>query len=304
MTNIEEFYNRIKKRYGDVDPEALEAVLAPITIPIKEIDKIVFKVKGQTHWRATFKIEINQRFYELLEKGMTGKFVPRDYVENNGIWREICKGRIIDFDLNNNLAIGEIYVGKEKSALEGALAELTVQDYLEVDQYGASAKVLSSLAEYYLAKHGNARGYLVKRMPEDTAKHIGAYYNYDFQFIKNGIIKKVEAKSLWGTNTDYARLIHSTTTKPKGDPKAWTAEQIKNYYPTSSCKFSTQDIFAVNLFLRTGNIKDFAFAKSISTADDPNGLPYASKFPEHVNQNPKCLIDNKTWFASIDEVWN
>lgn len=304
MDNIEDFYNRIKKRYGDVDPGALEAVLAPIAIPIKDIDKTIIKLEGQSHWRATFRIDVDDSNIQFMQRGMTGKFVPQTYVEDNGVWREICKGRIIEIDNVHNIAIGEIYVGKQKTHLESALQELSANDYLEVDQYGASAKVLSSLAEYYLAKHAEERGYNVKRMPEDTAKHLGAYYNYDFEFEKHGVVKKIEAKSIWGTNTDYARLIHSTTTKPKGDESKWTEEQKKNYYPTSSCKFSTQDIFAVNLFLRTGNVKDFAFAKSISIADDPNGLPFASEFPNHVNQNPICKIDGKTWFSTIDEVWD
>lgn len=81
-------------------------------------------------------------------------------------------------------------------------------------------------------------------------------------------------------------------------------EQRRTYYPTSSCKFSTQDIFAVNLFLRTGKITDFAFAKSISIANDPHGLQYAEEYPDHVNQNPICKVDNRTWFSTIDEVWD
>lgn len=304
MKDLEQFYKRIKRRYGDIEPEALEAVLAPIAIPIKDLDKNVFKIEGQSHWRASFRIDLNGSNIQFMQRGMTGKFVSKSYVEEGGIWKEICKGRIIEIDTANNVALGEIYVGRQKSHLLQALEVLNSSDYLEVDQYGASAKVLSSLAEYYLAKHAEDRGYSVKRMPEDTARHLGAYYNYDFEFIKNGIVKKVEAKSIWGTNTDYARLIHSTTTKPKGSENEWTEDQKKTYYPTSSCKFSTQDIFAVNLFLRTGNVKDFAFAKSISVAEDPNGLPFVANYPEHVNQNPKCEIDGKTWFSDIDEVWN
>lgn len=303
MDITERFYDRIKKRYGDVDMEALEAVLSPIIIPIKDIDNNIYRAVGQSHWRATFHIDIHPNWAHVMQRGMTGKFVPKEYVEENGIWREICKGRIINADFDKMQAEGEIYVGKHKTYLEEAVKELSVGDYLEIDQYGASAKILSSLAEYYLAKHATDRGYVVRRMPEDTARHLGAYYNYDFEFEKNGVTKKIEAKSLWGTNTDYARLIHSTTSKPKGIEANWTSEQRKTYYPTSSCKFATQDIFAVNLFLRTGNIKNFAFAKSISKANSKNGLPFAAKYPEHVNQNPLCKIDNKTWFASIDEVW-
>ena len=73
---------------------------------------------------------------------------------------------------------------------------------------------------------------------------------------RGGMQKRLEVKSLWGTNTRFARLIHSTTTKPTGDPNTWTPQQKANYYPTSSCKFATQDFFAVGTFLRTGNSRN------------------------------------------------
>ena len=115
--------------------------------------------------------------------------------------------------------------------------------------------------------------------------------------------RDIPVKSLWGTNTRFARLIHSLTSKPKGDPSTWTPQQKANYYPTSSCKFATQDFFAVSLFLRTGNITDFAFARSVPRDQQPHGLPCARRYPEHVGQNPLCSVGDGTWFASLDEVW-
>ncbi|ONN57212.1 hypothetical protein AC057_08875 [Acinetobacter genomosp. 33YU] len=118
------------------------------------------------------------------------------------------------------MAVGEIYVGNSSlKSLQTQLTDLSENDLLEIDQYGAAAKVLSSLSEYYLAQHGKENGYKVIRMPEDMAKHLGAYANFDFTFEKNGVKKTIEVKSLWGTDTRYARLIHSTTTAPKGDPR-------------------------------------------------------------------------------------
>lgn len=303
MDNSKALLDRIRKRYGNIEPEALEAILTPVLIPVIDIDKNIVKLQGQTHWRASFVINIEDAWAPLMQRGTTGKFVPASYTDG-GVWREICKGRIIDVDWVAKKAYGEVYVGKKKTDLSDAVKELNVGDFLEIDQFGASAKILSSLAEYYLAKLAKEQGFKLLRMPEDTAKHLGAYYNYDFEFEKNGITKKIEVKSLWGTNTNYARLIHSTTSKPKGPENTWTAEQKRNYYPTSSCKFATQDIFAVNLFLRTGNIREFAFARSVSIADKPYGLPYAEQYPEHVNQNPICEIGNGSWFATLDEVWN
>ena len=220
------------------------------------------------------------------------------------VWREIAKGRIIEVDANTGIASAEVYTGGPRRKLVAALQELEQTDLLEIDQYGASAKVLSGLAEYQLVEAVQNAGFAVRRMPEDMAKHLGAYPNFDFELEKDGVIKKVEVKSIWGTNTEYARLIHSTTTRPAGAEAGWTADQKRNYYPTSSCKFETQDIFAVSLFLRTGNIRDFAFARSVPRDQAAYGLPRAEKHPAHVHQNPSCQVGDGTWFATIDEVWN
>ncbi len=286
--DYKDLFEKLAKRYSGTDPQALEKVLCPILIPIHSLDKTIVKLPGQSHYRASFSILINEPYRELMQRGRTGKFVPKQYVEG-GPWREIAKGRIIDIDNEKNIATGEIYTGGTRADLEEALVELSNEDYLEIDQYGAAAKVLSALVEYSLSRIVSERGYKVRRMPEDVAQHLGTYYHYDFEFERNGVIKRVEVKSLWGTNTKYARLIHSKT---RG-------------YPTSSCRFDTQDIFAVSLFLRTGNIQDFAFARSIpKDINKPYGLPRSSKYPDHVHQNPSCETGDGTWFGSIDEVWN
>ena len=281
-----ELFDRLTKRYGGATPQALEGILCPVLIPIRTLDKAVFKVSGQPHWRASFTVSIDKQCEDLIVPGRTGKFVPNAYKSGGG-WKEIAKGRILKIDSKAGIAEGEVYCGGRKRDLEVALTELSVNDHLEVDQYGASAKVLSGLVEYSLVQVLKEAGFTVRRMPEDMAQHIGTYRHYDFEVTKDGITKKVEAKSLWGTNTKFARLIHSLT----------------DGYPTSSCKFETQDFFAVSLFLRTGDIRDFAFACSVPKSVRPYGLPCAGKYPAHVNQNPTCEIGDGTWFASLDEVW-
>lgn len=303
MTDEIDYLHILTRRYG-ATPEALAAVLCPILMPIKTLDKEIIKLPGQNHWRATFTAEITEANKGVVARGRTGKFVPSLYGTGQPGWREIAKGRIIEVDHSANLAMGEVYVGAKKNELQLALEQLTEKDYLEIDPYGAAAKVLSGLAEYHLVRNLEERGYTVLRMPEDMARHLGHYANFDFSVEKNGVSKKVEVKSIWGTNTKFARLIHSTTTRPTGDEVNWTPEQRANYYPTSSCKFTTQDIFAVSLFLRTGNITDFAFARSVPKDIQPHGLPRTAEYPEHVNQNPLCTIGDGTWFASIEEVWN
>lgn len=288
--DYEQMFNALCMRYHGMTADSLQRILCPMLVPISKIDNTVFKVPGQHHWRASFEITISDEYSELMTVGRTGKFVPHSYAIGKGIWHEIAKGRIIKVDWNKGIAYGEIYFGNSsKTDLENALKILTVNDYLEIDQYGASAKILSALVEHNLADLAKSSGYHVTRMPEDCAKHLGAYYNYDFEFSKNGITRKVEVKSIWGTDTRFARLIHSKSPT----------------HLTSSCKFETQDIFAVSLFLRTGNSMDFAFAKSVSNIDDPvHGLPHATGYPDYVTQNPLCEIDNVIWFDNIDGVWN
>jgi hypothetical protein len=279
-------FERLTKRYGGATAEAMEGILCPVLIPIRSLDKAIFKIPGQPHWRASFTIGIDRECEDLIVPGRTGKFVPNSY-EAGGGWKEIAKGRILKVDEKAGIAEGEVYCGGQRKDLESALAELGGDDYLEIDQYGASAKVLSGLVEYSLVRVLKEAGYTVRRMPEDMAQHIGTYRHYDFEAEKGGVTKKIEAKSLWGTNTKFARLIHSKT----------------DNYPTSSCKFETQDFFAVSLFLRTGNIRDFAFARSVPKDVKAYGLPRAEKYPAHVNQNPTCEVGDGTWFATMDEVW-
>jgi hypothetical protein len=287
VVDYKALFERLTRRYGGATPEAIEGILCPVLIPLRTLDKTVFRIVGQPHWRASFTIGIDEECEDLIVPGRTGKFVPNSYAAGGG-WKEIAKGRILKVDTKTGVAEGEVYCGGKKKDLELALADLTADDYLEIDQYGASAKVLSGLVEYSLVRVLKETGYTVRRMPEDMAQHIGTYRHYDFEVEKGGVTKKIEAKSLWGTNTKFARLIHSKTED----------------YPTSSCKFETQDFFAVSLFLRTGNIRDFAFARSVPKDVKPYGLPRAEKYPAHVNQNATCEIGEGTWFATLDEVWN
>lgn len=294
----------LTRRYK-ADPKALLAVLCPLLVPIRSLDKKVFVLEGQKHARASFTVELTEENYGILVRGRTGKFVPKSYADGEPEWREIAKGRIIEVDLNKGEAAGEVYLGfgGKVRELELAIEQLSTNDFLEVDQYGLAAKALSGLAEYYLVTNLRDRGYRVFRMPEDMAAHLGSYANFDFEVEKNGVRRRVEVKSLWGTNTAFARLIHSTTTSPRGEPSSWTDQQRANYYPTSSCKFATQDFFAVSLFLRTGNIEDFAFARSVPRDVQPHGLPRSRNYPDHITQNPSCAIGDGTWFGSLDEVW-
>lgn len=296
----------LSRRY-QASPEALIAVMCPLLLKLRSLDRHIFKAPDTKHLRASFTVEITSENAEVLISGRTGKFVPASFAGDSAqTWREIAKGRITEVNGLTGIASGEVYLGfggNNRKILELALSELADDSLLEIDQYGAAAKALSGLTEFYLGQHLRKHGYDVARMPEDMAAHLGAYANYDFQIWKNGIRKRLEAKSLWGTDTRYARLIHSKTTAPRGPASEWTKQQILNYYPTSSCKFATQDFFAVSLFLRTGSITDFAFARSAPKNVLDHGLPSNSNYPEHVSQNPLCSVGDGTWFSSIDEVW-
>lgn len=285
--NAEKVLSMLTRRYGRIDQKALIAILCPALIPIDTLDRRIYKERGRAHYRAGFSLRITEQNEHLMQKGRTGKFVPKSYVEGS-VWNELAKGRLLEIDWSHRIAHGEVYIGSSsrKADLEEAVTLLTEDDYLEVDQFGASAKVLSSLVEYAFAAEAKKEGFIVRRMPEDTAKHVGEYYHYDYEIECDGSVKKVEVKSLWGTNTQYARLIRSKTKDN----------------PTSSYRFDTQDIFAVNLFLRTGSVYDFAYARSVPVDEKPYGLPRATKYPTHVNQNPPCSIGDGSWFGTLQEV--
>jgi hypothetical protein len=198
----EESMKMLTRRYT-AEPEALIAVLCPLLVPIHTLDKRIFTVEGQSHSRASFTVRVNTETSGVLVRGRTGKFVPASYGEGEPGWREIAKGRIIDVDAKTGIAEGEVYLGfggKEKQ-LRTALAELSQYDFLEIDQYGVAAKALGGLSEYYLVEHLKSCGYHVVRMPEDMAGHLGAYMNFDFLIERDGVKKRLEVKSLWGTNT-------------------------------------------------------------------------------------------------------
>ncbi len=210
----------LTRRYG-ADPTALMSVLCPLLVPIRSLDKKAFVSPGQKHFRASFTVQITDENFEVMIRGRTGKFVPAMYGGGEPGWREIAKGRITSVDYRSGIAKGEIYLGfgGGEAPLALALEQLSEKDFLEIDQYGAAAKALSGLTEYYLVKHLRSRDFAVVRMPEDMASHLGHYANFDFLIKKDKREKRLEVKSLWGTDTRYARLIHSTTTKPKNERK-------------------------------------------------------------------------------------
>ena len=214
---------RLLTRRYQADPQALIAVLCPLLVPIHTLDKTISILPGQKHARASFTVQLTDETYSVLVRGRTGKFVPAGYGSGEPGWRVIAKGRIIDIDPARGIAEGEVYLGfgGNEAILSKAIEQLSTHDFLEIDQYGVAAKALSGLTEYYLVRDLKARGYRVFRMPEDMARHLGSYMNFDFIAEKNGRSRRLEVKSLWGTNTRFARLIHSTTTKPKGEPDTW-----------------------------------------------------------------------------------
>jgi hypothetical protein len=161
------------RRYGGSTPEAFQAVLSPLLIPIRSLEKTVLRLPGQNHYRASFTVAIDNTNRSVLTRGRTGKFVPAAFLSGATIWREIAKGRIIDVDAANGVASGKVYVGSQRAELLRALEVLSDNDLLEIDRYGAAAKVLSGLAEYFLVETVTKSGYRVRRMPEDMAQHLG-----------------------------------------------------------------------------------------------------------------------------------
>ncbi len=276
------------QRFKGATLDMLEEVLVPLQVPLDSVGKEVRRYG--THYGVSFSIKAGTE-HPTITRGRTGKVVPKELLDGLAGWEELLKARI--HEAREGKADGELHA-INKTELIKRLNRVRVGDILELDRFGVTAKLESALTEAVLVAHGLQRGYRVTRMPEDIARHLGTYYHFDFLFEKGGVTKRVESKSLWGTDTRKARLIHSKSAS----------------HVTSSAKFKTQDIFAVNLWLRTGTITDIAFARSIAKDENhPYGLPMATKegggaLPEYVHQNPDCEIGDGVWFGSIDDVWD
>lgn len=280
------------RRFGGATVEMLNRVLTPYRLRIVEIADAKDQ-KTKRHFRA----EVTGDIWTTFEQGTTGKVVPRSYVEGTSSWREIVKARILQSFPTH--VEGELYFAGPR--LKAALAEVKIGDYLEIDPFGVTSKIESALAEAAFFREAESRGFKVIRMPENVAMHIGTQNYYDFRLQKGSKEYWVELKSLWGTDTTKARLIHTVSREGTGKNKAREDRQI---WRTSSCRFRDQDIVAVSMWLRTGRITDFAYALSVPSSEHETwGLPAVPKFPEHVTQNPSVPDPpSGVWTSDLLEV--
>ncbi|MDH5439233.1 MAG: hypothetical protein OEZ48_03690 [Candidatus Bathyarchaeota archaeon] len=300
------FVTELLKRYQGITFELLKKAIIPLRLELAQIDD------------TTFQTGIEREIVHLVP-GRTGKIAPKRYLSGLVPWREILKARITDS--KGNRVSGEFYM-MHKSDLRKGLKEVQLEDFFEMDRFGVTSKLESALTEMAFVDVAQEQGYSVQKMPDnlaiDAKKYLERYLkqvglpkaildilekdtrakgwpNFDFLIGKGNILKRVEVKSLWGTDTSKARLIHS----------------LGGRWKTSSCRFEDQDLFAVNLWLRTGNIRDFAFAPSILRDNKHlSGLPAATSrtakgkvfLDDYVHQNPDCEVGNGSWFATLDEV--
>lgn len=281
------------RRFGGATTEMLNRVLTPYRLRIIEISD----VKEDRKRKKRFRAEVTGDIWTAFEQGTTGKVVPRNYVEGNSSWREIVKARILrSFPA---YVEGELYFAGAR--LKAALAEVKTGDYLEIDPFGVTSKIESALAEAAFFRQAESQGFGVVRMPENVAMHIGTQSYYDFRLQKDGTEYWVELKSLWGTDTTKARLIHTVSREGAGKNKARKDRQV---WRTSSCRFQDQDIFAVSMWLRTGRITDFAYALSVPSDKHRKwGLPKVPKYPKHVTQNPSVPDPpSGVWTSDLLEV--
>jgi hypothetical protein len=256
----------------------LERVLTPYRLKLSAVKQ----TKEGRRIKAHFDADVPPDVWSAFVEGTTGKIISRDHVEGNGVWGEIIKGRILSS--KGNSVSGELYF--DSARYSRALERVKEGDYLEIDPFGVTSKIESALCEAAFFRSATDQGFVVTRMPENVAKHVGTQNYYDFRLEKGGRIYRVELKSLWGTDTTKARLIHTVSKEGSGSGKN-RAREDKQVWSTSSCRFADQDIFAVGLWLRTGRITDFAYALSESSDSCKEwGLPKATKHPSHVTQNP------------------
>lgn len=286
-TSIGDLGSQLLNRFDGATAEMLAEVLTPLQIEIVEVDQDSIEKRGSS-WSILFKGRPGNENTHV-QRGRTGKVVPLGSTIGEEPWREIIKARI--HWAEEGYCHGELHAPRKADLLVRLKEVEPGKVVLELDRFGAAAKVESALTEVAFERQAIGEGFQLWRMPEDTARHIGTYARYDFHVRdpESGVEKRFELKSLWGTDLRYARLISSKTATNK----------------TSSPKFESQDFFAVNLWLRTGKITDIAFARSTPrTEENPHGLPRASKFPDYVNQNPPLDVGDGTWFSTIRAVWD
>lgn len=278
-------------RFGGATVEMLDRVLTPYRLPVSSID---VAPDGKT---AQFEATIPADVWTTFEEGTTGKVVPRAHIEGNAPWKEVIKARIRE--ARQRSVVGELYFAPARFA--AALREVKTGDYLEIDPFGVTSKIESALCEAALFQVATAAGFAVTRMPENVAKHVGTQNYFDFRLERAGRIYRVELKSLWGTDTTKARLIHTVSKEGGGKNSKREDKQVWN---TSSCRFKDQDIFAVSMWLRTGRVTDFAFALSVPERRHKKwGLPVVPEYPHHVTQNPP--IDDPPsgpWTMDLNEI--
>lgn len=263
-------------RFGGATPEMLDRVLTPYRLKLTKI------TPAPDMKSAQFEAAIPDDLWATFAPGTTGKVVPRSHVEGAAPWKELIKARVRD--VTDRAVGGELYF-EPPSRIKVALEQVQVGDYLEIDPFGVTSKIESALCEAAFYQVARAAGFAVTRMPENVAKHVGTQSYFDFRLERKGRIYRVELKSLWGTDTTKARLIHTVSKQGGGGKNSKRSD--RQVWSTSSCRFHDQDIFAVSMWLRTGKITDFAFALSVVEADHPTwGLPGAPKHPHHVTQNP------------------
>ncbi|MDQ2759460.1 MAG: hypothetical protein M3Y17_03220, partial [Actinomycetota bacterium] len=256
--------------------------------PVQVVVPMASVAKRGSAWSVMFRGRPGKENTHI-QRGRTGKVVPRGSTTGEEPWRELIKARI--HDAQPGYCVGELHAPKKGDLILSLDALTPAGVVLEVDRFGAAAKVESALTEVAFERQAIKEGFMLWRMPEDTAAHLGVYARYDFHVLdpSTQVARRFELKSLWGTNTEYARLISSKTTTN----------------PTSSPRFDAQDFFAVNLWLRTGRVTDIAFARSRKRDDSHRyGLPHTPAHPDHVNQNPLCQPGDGIWFSLIRDVWD
>lgn len=269
----------LARRFKGATPKMIDRVLTPYRFPITHIGTMV--KKSRSHRYVEFEATIPGDTWSELEKGSSGKVVPKEYVEGTADWRELLKARV--HTCRGGKVLGELHL-PGSGRFTAAREIVKIGDFVEIDPFGVTSKIESALVEAAFFTMCRDRGWSTTRMPENVAMHFGTQNYYDFRLTKGSEVIRVELKSLWGTDTTLCRLIH--TKSREGGRGKNAARSDRQIWRSSSCRFHDQDIFAVNLWLRTGRITDFAYALSVpSDLDRTWGLPATRNYPEHVVQN-------------------
>jgi hypothetical protein len=89
---IDDIVAELARRFKGATPEMINRVLTPYRFPITKIGSEVKRAKS--HQYVEFEASIPSDVWSEIEKGSSGKVVPREFIQGKASWKELLKARV------------------------------------------------------------------------------------------------------------------------------------------------------------------------------------------------------------------